>query len=87
MEERHRPFNLGNVFENWTAVFGRPKGPTYLHFKKAFEEGDQRFGARKGDRQAPLKEEAQGGGMEMKKIQGEKSFEGPRGRLNARGTT
>lgn len=78
-EERHRPFNLGHIIENWTAVFARPKPPTYLHFKQPYEEGDQRFGLRKGNRQAPLTDEAQGG-MEMKHM--EKTFEGPQGKTS-----
>ena len=78
--ERHRPFTQGNFIKNWIAVLGRPKPPTYLHFKRKYEEGDQRFGLRKGQPQAPLASEAQNGGMEMKKIQNQKSFEGPEGR-------
>jgi palmitoyltransferase ZDHHC9/14/18 len=60
-------------------VLARPKPPTYMHFKKEFEEGDQRFGARKGQGQAPLVAEAQNGGMEMKHMSTQKSFKGPRG--------
>ena len=85
--ERHRPFTQGNFLRNWMAVLARPKPPTYLHFKKEFEEGDQRFGPRRGQRQAPLVSEAQNGngngngnGMEMKHMGTQKSFEGPQGR-------
>ncbi|OCT50223.1 Palmitoyltransferase erf2 [Cladophialophora carrionii] len=79
--ERHRPFTQGNFIKNWITVLARPKPPTYLHFKKKYEEGDQRFGARKGDRQAKLTAEAKNGEMEMKPVQGsQKTFEGPTAR-------
>ncbi|EXJ92610.1 hypothetical protein A1O3_01162 [Capronia epimyces CBS 606.96] len=78
--ERHRPFTQGNFIKNWIAVLARPKPPTYLHFKKRYEAGDQRFGTRRGRRQATLTAEAQKGGLEMKPVQGApKSFEGPTG--------
>ncbi|KAK7888511.1 Eukaryotic peptide chain release factor GTP-binding subunit [Exophiala xenobiotica] len=80
--ERHRPFTQGNFVKNWISVLARPKPPTYVHFKKQYEEGDQRFGTRRGQRQAKLNGEAQNGGMEMKPVQGApKSFEGPTGRI------
>lgn len=82
--DRHLPFTQGNMMRNWLAVLARPRPPTYLHFKRSYEEGDQRFGSRKGRRQAPLVEEAQGGGMEMKPIEGSApAFEGPSGRPQA----
>jgi palmitoyltransferase ZDHHC9/14/18 len=85
--ERHRPFTQGNFLKNWLAVLGRPRPPTYLHFKKSYEEGDQRFGDRRGQRQAPLVPDAQNGGMEMKSVstQQQRGFEGPHSkRLEAR---
>jgi len=76
--DRHRPFTQGNILKNWMAVLGRPRPPTYLHFKQKYEEGDQRFGPRHGKRQAPLVEEAKGGGMEMTPVTGvQRAFEGP----------
>jgi palmitoyltransferase ZDHHC9/14/18 len=76
--ERHRPFTQGNIFKNWITVLARPRPPTYLHFKQRYEEGDRRFGSRKGQRQAKLTAEAQNGGMELKPVPGApKSFEGP----------
>lgn len=79
--DRHLPFTQGSIFKNLVAVLGRPRPPTYLHFNKEYEEGDQRFGPRRGRRQAPLIEEAQGGGMEMKPVSGSNlSFQGPVGR-------
>ncbi|KIW15010.1 hypothetical protein PV08_07797 [Exophiala spinifera] len=81
--ERHRPFTQGNLIKNWITVLARPKPPTYVHFKKQYEEGDQRFGSRRGQRQAKLVGEAQNGGMEMKPVQGAQSaFEGPTGRIS-----
>jgi palmitoyltransferase ZDHHC9/14/18 len=62
-KDRHRPFTRGSIIKNWLAVLQRPRPPTYLHFKKSYEEGDQRFGVRKDKRTAPLTTEQQGGGL------------------------
>ncbi len=75
--ERHRPFAQGNFMKNWISVLGRPRPPSYLHFKKGYQEGDQRFGAGRAHQHAPSMGEQSG--MEMKKIAGQKSFEGPQG--------
>ena len=77
--DRHRPFTQGNFLLNWLAVLGRPKPPTYLHFKREYQEGDQRFGSHRGRR-------AQGGdpdgnGLEMKPVSAfQRAFEGPASR-------
>ena len=80
-KDRHRPFTQGNVLKNWWVVLCRPRPPTYLRFKRKYEEGDQRFGERKGKRTAPLTKEVQGGGagvaMEMQAVQPERGFRGP----------
>lgn len=62
-KDRHRPFTHGNWFVNWFVVLCRPRPPTYYRFKEKFEEGDQRFGEKKGKRTAPLKQEMQGQGV------------------------
>ncbi|KAB8267991.1 DHHC palmitoyltransferase-domain-containing protein [Aspergillus minisclerotigenes] len=41
--DRHRPFTQGNILKNWISVFGRPRPPTYMQFKKPYHEGDQRL--------------------------------------------
>ncbi|KAF5862670.1 Eukaryotic peptide chain release factor GTP-binding subunit [Aspergillus alliaceus] len=41
--DRHRPFTQGSIFQNWISVFGRPRPPTYMQFKKSYREGDQRL--------------------------------------------
>ncbi|KAG0154407.1 hypothetical protein PDIDSM_1788 [Penicillium digitatum] len=41
--DRHRPFTQGNILKNWIAVFGRPRPPTYMEFKRRHEDGDQRL--------------------------------------------
>ncbi|KAL2389956.1 Eukaryotic peptide chain release factor GTP-binding subunit [Blastomyces gilchristii] len=46
-EDRHRPFTQGNIIRNWITVLLRPRPPTYVQFKKRYEEGDQRFEAEK----------------------------------------
>ncbi|KAH7079242.1 DHHC palmitoyltransferase-domain-containing protein [Paraphoma chrysanthemicola] len=81
--DRHRPFTTGSVFKNWLAVLQRPRPPTYLHFKRSFEEGDQRFGPRKDKRTAPLTTEQQGGGVEMQDVGTSPGFQGPAGRKAA----
>lgn len=45
--DRHRPFTQGNIVKNWIAVLGRPRPPTYMQFKKPYEEGDQRLATQK----------------------------------------
>ncbi|KAI9670749.1 MAG: Eukaryotic peptide chain release factor GTP-binding subunit [Caeruleum heppii] len=73
-KDRHRPFSQGNAFENWSAVLGRPRPPTYLHFKRKYEEGDQRFGPRRTKRPATKTEDdvPGGRGMEMAPVRGGK---------------
>ncbi len=79
-KDRHRPFSQGSFLKNWLVVLLRPRPPTYYHFKKEYEDGDRRFGDRRGKRTAPLVPEQQGGGvMEMQNVGGTKSaFQGPR---------
>jgi palmitoyltransferase ZDHHC9/14/18 len=79
-KDRHRPFTQGSFLKNWLAVLQRPRPPTYLHFKRKYEEGDQRFGERKGKRTAPLTEEQQGGGVEMQDVRATPGFQGPTNR-------
>lgn len=85
-KDRHRPFTQGSVFKNWVAVLQRPRPPTYLHLKRPYEEGDQRFGPRNGKRSAPLAAEQQGGGVEMQDVRASDGFQGPMGRA-VRSTT
>ncbi|KAF9735643.1 palmitoyltransferase erf2 [Paraphaeosphaeria minitans] len=80
-KDRHRPFTQGSVIKNLIAVLQRPKPPTYLHFKRKYEEGDQRFGPRRNKRAAPLTAEQQGGGLEMHDVSTTtQGFQGPAGR-------
>jgi palmitoyltransferase ZDHHC9/14/18 len=79
-KDRHRPFTRGSVLKNWIAVLQRPRPPTYLHLKRKYEEGDQRFGPRKDKRTAPLVPEQQGGGVEMQDVRASEGFQGPAGR-------
>ena len=78
--DRHRPFNQGNIFKNWIAVLIRPRPPTYMHFRKEYESGDQRFGSARGY-QARLAQRERNGDLEMKPVKGQKGFEGPTGRI------
>jgi palmitoyltransferase ZDHHC9/14/18 len=79
-KDRHRPFTQGNIFKNWLVVLCRPRPPTYLNFKKKYEDGDQRFGERRGKRTTSSKEGMQGGAvtLEMKTVnQAANGFQGP----------
>ncbi|KAF2679482.1 hypothetical protein K458DRAFT_375023 [Lentithecium fluviatile CBS 122367] len=80
-KDRHRPFTQGSMFKNWVAVLQRPRPPTYLHFKQKYEDGDQRFGPRRGKRTAPLAAEQQGGGVEMQDVRTPQGFQGPSTRV------
>jgi palmitoyltransferase ZDHHC9/14/18 len=64
--DRHRPFTQGNVLKNWIAVLGRPRPPTYLQFKKPYEEGDQRFAMQK--RKYLVQDEESQAGIEMQHV-------------------
>jgi len=83
-QDRHKPFTQGNFIKNWLVVLLRPRPPTYLHFNRRYEEGDQRFGERRGQRTTALSPEHQGGGVEMQNIGGMfPSFQGPTSRGTA----
>lgn len=84
-KDRHRPFAHSSFVKNWIAVLVRPRPPTYLHFKRKYEEGDLRFGSRKGKPQAPLVSEQQGGGVEMQNVRpaDPPTFQGPSSRRAA----
>lgn len=64
-KDRHRPFTQGSFLKNWIVMLVRPRPPTYLHFKRQYEEGDQRYGDKKrGGNRA----EQPGNGMEMQSM-------------------
>ncbi|PGH10590.1 hypothetical protein AJ79_05413 [Helicocarpus griseus UAMH5409] len=63
--DRHRPFTQGNILRNWITVLMRPRPPTYVQFKRRYEEGDQRLGTEKRKHRARDLEAQAGGGMEM----------------------
>lgn len=79
--DRHRPFNQGSLIKNWMAVLGRPRPPTYMHFKKEYQSGDQRYGTARGHR-ARKAQKQQNGDMEMKPVKGQPGFEGPTGKIS-----
>jgi len=67
--ERHRAFTQENIVRNWIVVLCRPRPPTYMHFKRKYEEGDQRLGERRGKPSAPTNEADESGhGVEMQKL-------------------
>ncbi|KAB2580541.1 Zinc finger DHHC-type palmitoyltransferase protein [Lasiodiplodia theobromae] len=83
-KDRHRPFTQTSLWQNFSAVLFRPRPPTYLTFKRKYEEGDQRFGERRGKRTTPLSKEQQGG-VEMQDVSGRATAtaEGPPGTSGA----
>ncbi|GME27927.1 Zinc finger DHHC-type palmitoyltransferase protein [Neofusicoccum parvum] len=68
-KDRHRPFTQKSLWQNFTAVLFRPRPPTYLNFKRRYEEGDQRFGDRRSKRTTSLSKDQQGG-VEMQDVSG-----------------
>ncbi|KAI9717999.1 MAG: Eukaryotic peptide chain release factor GTP-binding subunit [Chrysothrix sp. TS-e1954] len=76
--DRHRPFAQKRWWHNFVVVLIRARSPTSLNFKKKYEEGDQRFGARRGKRTRPLAPHQQNGGTEMRNLGVPNStFQGP----------
>jgi palmitoyltransferase ZDHHC9/14/18 len=67
--DRLRPFSQGSALRNWITVLMRPRPPTYLQFKKKYQQGDQRFATQKRKYLAARDVEAQAG-MEMQEVVG-----------------
>ncbi|RAO72792.1 uncharacterized protein BHQ10_008804 [Talaromyces amestolkiae] len=67
--DRLRPFSQGNVLRNWIAVLTRPRPPTYLQFKKPYQQGDQRFATQKRKYLTAKDVEAQAG-LELQAVVG-----------------
>ena len=67
-KDRHRPFTQASILKNWLVVLLRPRPPTYLRFKHAYEEGDQRFGTWRAKRQTLPVAGQQSGGMELQHV-------------------
>ena len=81
-QDRHRPFTQGNLLSNWIFVLFRPRSPTYMHFKKEYESGDQRYGSVRGF--AARRDLKRANDLEMKPVSGQKRFEGPTGPISKR---
>ncbi|KAL8952199.1 MAG: hypothetical protein Q9222_001854 [Ikaeria aurantiellina] len=74
-KDRHRPFSQGNFLRNWLTTLLKPRSPTYYHFKKEYEEGDGRFGDRRGKWMAiSVPKQQGGGGLELKEVGGTNAF-------------
>lgn len=43
-KDRHRPFSQASWMRNWIAVLVRPRPPSYMSFKKRYQQGDLRMG-------------------------------------------
>ncbi|OKL62959.1 Palmitoyltransferase erf2 [Talaromyces atroroseus] len=66
-QDRLRPFTQGSTLRNWIAVLLRPRPPTYLQFKKPYQQGDQRFATQK--RKYLAKDLESQAGMEMQVVE------------------
>lgn len=64
--DRHRPFTQGNFVRNWISVLLRPRPPTFIQFKRPYEEGDQRLSPQKRKHRARDVESQ--AGIEMQRI-------------------
>ncbi|KAL9056331.1 MAG: hypothetical protein Q9162_003022 [Coniocarpon cinnabarinum] len=69
-KDRHRPFNQKSLWRNFVVVLFRPRGPSAMQFKKAYQEGDQRFGDRRGfwRKEHTRSRETTGGQVEMQQL-------------------
>ncbi|ROV94194.1 hypothetical protein VSDG_05728 [Cytospora chrysosperma] len=77
-KDRYRAFTQGSWIRNWLVVLCRPRPPTYYHFKKRYNEGDQRLAnARIKERRRRAKQEQQQEGMELHNVPPQKGFLGP----------
>lgn len=79
-KDRHRPFTQRNLLQNWVVILLRPRPPTYLNFKRRYENGDPRFGSQRSKSHVTtsLPTEQASDGMEMHNVgRGDKSFQGP----------
>lgn len=82
--DRHRPFTRSNPLANIVTTLFRPRGPPYLLFASAHEEGDQRFGQHK--MKEKKNHDDRGENVEMRNLDGRLEhhtnggFQGPRGR-------
>ncbi|GAB7362763.1 hypothetical protein MBLNU230_g3068t1 [Neophaeotheca triangularis] len=56
-KDRHRPFSQASWLRNWVAVLVRPRPPSYMGFKRRYQQGDLRMGHTlpKKQRKAQLK--------------------------------
>ena len=82
-KDRHRPFDQKSWWRNLVAVLLRPRGPSFLEFKKPYQEGDQRLGQRRGWLRKESARGGQGNGqMEMHQLGAvpASGFQGPAGR-------
>ncbi|TKA23670.1 hypothetical protein B0A50_06506 [Salinomyces thailandicus] len=43
-KDRHRPFSQAGIMRNFFAVLARPRPPSYMQFKLAYQRGDVRMG-------------------------------------------
>lgn len=79
-KDRHRPFNQNSWWRNLVAVLFRPRSPTFLGFKQKYQQGDQRFGERRGWMRKDAPSSGQNGGVEMQQMNSTPGFQGPASR-------
>lgn len=44
VKDRHRPYAMPTIWQNLSVALSRPRGPSYLEFKRQYVEGDVRLG-------------------------------------------
>lgn len=84
--ERHKAFTQGNWWRNWLVTLARPRPPTYMHFKRKYEEGDQRLGEKRSKQtKIALPNSGNGSGIQMQEFPGpeQQGFQGPTALKNA----
>lgn len=76
-KDRFRTFTQGSWYKNWVVVLCRPRPPTYYHFKKRYNAGDQRLATmRLQERKRRAKQQRGQEAVELHEIPA-RGFEGP----------
>lgn len=67
-KDRHRPFKLAAWWRNMVVALFRPRSPSFMELKKPYNEGDQRFGDRRGWSRKSAPSQSANGGVEMQHL-------------------
>ncbi|PPJ55937.1 hypothetical protein CBER1_03579 [Cercospora berteroae] len=83
-KDRHRPFSQSSILRNWLAVLMRPRPPSYLAFKKAYQNGDIRLGHTVPRKQRVEKEKLDAARSQSRVDGLKKRFSVPKGKFGGR---